>query len=101
LSWFFRKGSVLLSAVVSFALRLLLAVASVVLVLSLMGVALVTMLGLMLWSLLRGRKPVIDVSGFSRARQQFRRDSRSRRPMGEVVDVEVREVKSPAPRLDP
>jgi hypothetical protein len=93
----------LLSAVVSFALRLLLAVASVVLVLALMGVALVTMLGLMLWSLLRGRKPVIDVSGFARARQ-FRpgaRGAANRAAVGEVVDVEVREVKSPAPRLDP
>jgi hypothetical protein len=93
----------LLSAVVSFALRLLLAVASVVLVLALMGVALVTMLGLMLWSLLRGRKPVIDVSGFARARQ-FRPGARSaanRAAVGEVVDVEVREVKNPAPRLDP
>lgn len=90
----------MLSAVVTFALRLLLAVATVVLVLGLMAVALVTMLGLMLWSLVRGRKPVIDVSGFARARQQFRRGGTGK-PMGEVVDVEVREVKNPAPRLEP
>lgn len=92
----------MLSALVSFAVRLLLAVATVVLVLALMGVALVTMLGLMLWSLIRGRKPVIDVSGFARARQ-FRAGGRHAggKPMGEVVDVEVREVKPSQPRLDP
>ncbi|MCX2863210.1 hypothetical protein OOZ63_15365 [Paucibacter sp. PLA-PC-4] len=89
----------MLSAVVTFAVRLLLAVATIVLVLGLMAVALVTMLGLMLWSLVRGRKPVIDVSGFARARQQFRRGAAARAP-GEVVDVEVREVKNPAPRLE-
>jgi hypothetical protein len=90
----------LLSALVSFVVRLLLAVATVVLVLSLMGVALVTMLGVMLWSLIRGRKPVIDVSGFARARQQFRGGAGGK-PMGEVVDVEVREVKPSQSRLEP
>jgi len=92
----------MLSALVSFALRLLLAVSTVVLVLALMGVALLTMLGLMLWSLIRGRKPVIDVSGFARARQ-FRpgqRGGAARQPAGEVVDVEVREVKPGQPRLE-
>ncbi len=93
----------MLSALVSFALRLLLALATVVLVLALMGVALVTMLGLMLWSLIRGRKPVIDVSGFARARQFRAGGRRGAKPAGEVVDVEVREVPEvrPAqPRLD-
>ena len=59
----------MLSALASFALRLLLAVATVVLVLALMGVALLTLLGLTIWSLIRGRKPVLDLSGFARARQ--------------------------------
>ncbi|HEX2010369.1 MAG TPA: hypothetical protein VJN44_05455 [Roseateles sp.] len=91
----------MLSALVSFAVRLLLAAATVVLVLALMGVALVTMLGLMLWSLVRGRKPVIDVSGFERARQ-FRPGARAaNKPVGEVVDVEVREVHEARPRLEP
>lgn len=90
----------MLSALVTFAVRLLLAVATVVLVLSLMGVAVLTMLGLMLWSLVRGRKPVIDVSGFARARQQFRRGT-ARQSVGEVVDVEVREVKTPQPHPEP
>lgn len=91
----------MLSALVSLALRILLAVATVVLVLTLMGVALITMLGLILWSLIRGRKPVIDVSGFAKARQ-FRPGQRpgSRQPAGEVVDVEVREVKPAQPRLE-
>lgn len=101
----------MLSALVSLGVRLLLTVATVVLVLTLMAVAVVTMLGLLLWSLLRGRKPVIDVSGFARARQ-FRpgqRPGRSAgagraRPTGEVVDVEVtevREVRTPVRQLEP
>lgn len=91
----------MLSALVSFALRLLLAIATVVLMLALMGVALVTMLGLMLWSLIRGRKPVIDVSGFAKARR-FRPGQRpgAPQPAGEVVDVEMREVKPGQPRLE-
>lgn len=93
----------MLSALVSLALRLLLAVATVVLMLALMGVALLTMLGLMLWSLLRGRRPVVDVSGFARARQfraGQRPGARAAAPAGEVVDVEVREVKPAQPRLE-
>lgn len=86
----------MISAVVSFVVRLLLTVATVVLVLCLMAVALLTMLGLVIWSLLRGRKPTIDVSGFARARQ-FRAGrpgaGRAAAPVGEVVDVEVREVR--------
>lgn len=98
----------MLSALVSFALRLLLAVATVVLVLALMGVALLTLLGLTIWSLIRGRKPVLDLSGFARARQ-FRAGAGMggggafgrRAPAGEVVDVEVREVKPEQARLEP
>lgn len=98
----------MLSALASFALRLLLAVATVVLVLALMGVALLTLLGLTIWSLIRGRKPVLDLSGFARARQ-FRAGASMggggafgrRAPAGEVVDVEVREVKPEQARLEP
>lgn len=100
----------MLSALVSFALRLLLAVATVVLVLALMGVALLTLLGLTIWSLIRGRKPALDLSGFARARQ-FRAGTGMggggggafgrRAPAGEVVDVEVREVKPEQARLEP
>ncbi|MDN3543596.1 hypothetical protein QWZ02_03925 [Kinneretia asaccharophila] len=98
----------MLSALASFALRLLLAVATVVLVLALMGVALLTLLGLTIWSLIRGRKPVLDLSGFARARQ-FRAGAGvggggafgRRAPAGEVVDVEVREVKPEQARLEP
>jgi hypothetical protein len=83
-----------------------LAVATLVLVLSLMALALLTMLGLVIWSLIRGRRPTIDLSRFARARG-FRpgASSSARAPAGgEVVDVEVREVRdvrNPAPRLEP
>ena len=97
-----------ISALVSFVIRLLLTVATVILVVSLMAVALVTMLGLIVWSLIRGRKPTIDVSGFARARGKFRpganRAGGTMGAMGDVVDVEAREVpNAPAvtPRLDP
>lgn len=91
----------MLSALFSLLFRLVLAVATVVLVLSLMAVALVSVVGLLLWSLLRGRKPVIDMGRFQRARQArpgfgARRQAQ---PMGEVVDVEVREVSPSSPRL--
>ncbi len=93
-----------MSALVNFLVRLLLALATVVFVLLLTGVALLTMLGLMLWSLIRGRKPVIDVSSFARARQ-FRAGAgfgagRSQHAAAEVVDVEVREIKPASPRLE-
>ncbi|WP_428507288.1 hypothetical protein [Roseateles sp.] len=89
------------SALISLIFRLVLAVATVVLVLSLMAVAVLTVIGLLIWSLLRGRKPVIDMGRFHRARQArpgfaARRTSQ---PMGEVVDVEAREVSPGSPRL--
>jgi hypothetical protein len=87
-----------ISSVISFAVRLVLTVAAAVLVLGLMAVALVTMLGLIGWSLIRGRRPAIDVSGFARARGRFR--PAAGRAAGEVVDVEVREVPDPAPRFE-
>lgn len=90
----------MISAVLSLVARLVFTVFTVLLVLGLMAVALVTVLGLVLWSLLRGRKPVVDLSGFARARQ-FRPGGAARaRPAGEVVDVEAREVPAVTPRLE-
>lgn len=87
------------SALIRFVARVVFALATVVLVLCLMGVAIVTMIGLLIWSLLRGRRPVIDTSGFARARS-FRAGPRgaATKPMGEVIDVEVREVADKPPQ---
>ncbi len=88
------------SALISLVLRLVLAVATAILVLGLMALALATLLGLSLWSLLRGRKPVVDLSGFARARA-FRAGQGfagaagpggRRMDPADVVDVEAREV---------
>jgi len=88
----------LISAVLSLVARLVFTAFTVLLVLGLMAVALVTVLGLVLWSLLRGRKPVVNLSGFAKARQ-FRPRARAK-ASGEVVDVEAREVSSATPRLE-
>ncbi len=86
------------AALINFVVRVVLMLATVVLVLALMGVAVVTMIGLLIWSLLRGRRPVIDTSGFARARS-FRAGQRApARPVGEVIDVEVREVPNKPPQ---
>ncbi len=94
-----------ISAFFSFLLRIVLAVATLVLVLFLLSVAVISMLGLLLWSLIRGRRPTVDLSGFARARQ-FRAGAgfaRARAASADVVDVEVREVREVrpgAPRLE-
>ncbi|MCV2357905.1 MULTISPECIES: hypothetical protein [Roseateles] len=87
-----------MSALFTFITRVIFALVTVVLVLCLMGVAIVTMIGLVIWSLLRGRKPVLDTSRFTRARS-FRAGPRgaAAKPMGEVIDVEVREVPDKLP----
>ncbi|MCV2354094.1 hypothetical protein LNV09_07930 [Paucibacter sp. B2R-40] len=86
-----------MSALFTFITRVIFTLATVVLVLALMGVAVVTMIGLLIWSLLRGRKPVFDTSGFARARS-FRAGQRApAKPAGEVIDVEVREVADKLP----
>jgi hypothetical protein len=89
---------ILFSALITFITRVIFTLATVVLVLCLMGVAVVTMIGLLIWSLLRGRKPVLDTSGFARARN-FRAGPRGAagKPVGEVIDVEVREVADKLP----
>ena len=90
----------MISALFGFVVRVVLTLATIVLVLGLMAVALVTMLFVIIFSLLSGKKPKIDVSGFKRARQ-FRAGAprASKKPAGEVIDVEAREVpeQPPAP----
>ena len=89
-----------MSGLLTIVIRVLLGLFTLVLVLALLGVAVVTMLGLLIWSLLRGRKPVVDMGRFRRASQFRPGQQRRAESSGEVVDVEVREIKSAAPRLD-
>jgi len=89
-----------MSGLLTIVIRVLLGLFTLVFVLALMGVAVVTMLGLLLWSLLRGRKPVVDMGRFRRASQFRPGQQRRSEPSGEVVDVEAREVKTGLPRLD-
>ena len=88
----------MISALFGFVVRVVLTIATVVLVLGLMAVALVTMLFVIVFSLLSGKKPKIDVSGFKRARQ-FRAGAprAPQKPPGEVIDVEAREVPEQPP----
>jgi hypothetical protein len=91
-------------------LRLALAVAALVFVLSLLLAALVVMVGVSLWALVTGRKPAPAVV-FSRFRQTSQRYTQGvwpggaagvRRPAGDVVDVEATEVpERPAPTREP
>lgn len=117
----------LLSALFSLAARFVLAVASLLLVLVLVAVGATVFIGVLLWSLLRGRKPTLHTAAFRRAGQAFGGGAGSpfggqfggqfggrsagpfgtapgasgvRQPQGEVVDVEVREVTPAQPRLD-
>lgn len=81
-------------------LRLVLAMAALVFVLSLLLATLLVVIGVSLWALVTGRKPAPAVV-FSRFRQTSQRYTQGvwpggaggvRRPMGEVVDVEATEV---------
>ena len=89
----------MISAVMSFVLRVVLAIAGLFFALALIALALTTIFGVVVWSLIRGRRPKIDASRFNAARGRFNA-GRPRQPMGEVVDVEVREVPEVAQRLD-
>ncbi len=89
-----------MSGLLTIVIRVLLGLLTLVFVLALLGVAVVTMVGLLIWSLLRGRKPVIDMGRFRRASQYRPGQARRAEPVGEVVDVEAREVQSTQPRLD-
>lgn len=89
-----------MSGLLTLVIRVLLGLFTLVFVLALLAVALVTMVGLLIWSLLRGRKPVIDMGRFRRASQYRPGQARRSEASGEVVDVEAREVKNSVPRLD-
>ncbi|MDM4765595.1 hypothetical protein [Pelomonas sp. SE-A7] len=89
-----------MSGIFSLLLRILLTVFTLVFVVGLVLVALVTMFVLLVWSLVRGRRPTIDMGRFRRA-TQYRPGGSTRQPVGDVVDVEAREVPgSGAPRLE-
>lgn len=97
----------MISAVFSLLARIVLGVASVLLVLWLLAVALIVALGLTLWRLLRGQKP--GFSAFLHVRRQAQRGPwQGRAPqwrremadvMVDVVDVEAREVPEARPPL--
>jgi len=90
----------MISALFGFVVRVVLTIATVVLVLGLMAVALVTMLFVIIFSLLSGKKPKIDVSGFKRARQFRAGRPATQKPVGEVIDVEAREVPAEVKRTE-
>ena len=93
-----------LSALFSIAARLVLAVASLVLFLAVLAAGLVIFGVVLLWSLIRGRKPTLHTATFQRA-AQFRSQAfraggvgaAGRAPRGEVIDAEVREVPDATP----
>lgn len=97
----------LISTLISLAARLVLAVAALVLFLVVLGAGLVIFGVLLLWSLVRGRRPTLNNAAFKRA-AQFR--AQAFRPgagmgtrgasQGEVIDAEVREVPNADPRLE-
>ncbi|MBO9686282.1 hypothetical protein [Roseateles chitosanitabidus] len=97
----------LISTLISIAARLVLAVASIVLFLAVLAAGLVIFGVLMLWSLIRGRKPTFNNAAFQRA-AQFRTQGfrtgpgmgQRGAPQGEVIDAEVREVPNADPRLE-
>jgi hypothetical protein len=101
-----------LSTLFSIAARLVLAVASILLFLVVLAAGLVIFGVVLLWSLIRGRKPTLHTATFRRA-AQFRSQAfrpgamngmngvnGSRAPQGEVIDAEVREVPNSDPRLE-
>lgn len=89
----------LLSQIVALAVKLVLGVAGFIFMLSLLLAGLIALVLLMLWSLLRGRRPVLGMPRFSMppGRQWGFPNAASRRGManqnaGEVVDIQVREI---------
>ena len=86
-------SSSLLSRFVAAVLRTVLAFAALLFVIGAFMLGIVLATGIVLWALLRGRRPgPVNL----RWRSGLRRSSP--RPAGEVVDVQVREVDPPAPR---
>ncbi|WP_295642615.1 hypothetical protein [uncultured Methylibium sp.] len=79
--------------IVSFVLRALMAAVGLVFMLMLMAFGLVVGSLVVMWALLRGRRPAPVRFGMPRgaAWQDFRRAA-SGTPRGEVIDIEAREV---------
>lgn len=75
-------------------LRMLAVLAGAVFAVSLFAAGTIAVLGLVAWSMLRGRKPVTLRWGAFQARRV-----RPARGGGEVVDVVAREVRGPEQRL--
>lgn len=104
-----------LSTLFSIAARLVMAVAAIVLFLAVLAAGLVIFGVVLLWSLIRGRKPTLHTATFRRA-AQFRAQAfrpggmngmggmggmgNARAPQGDVIDAEVREVPNADPRLE-
>lgn len=104
-----------LSALLSIAARIVLAAASLLLFLAVLAAGLVIFAVVLLWSLLRGRKPTLHTAAFQRA-AQFRSQAfrpgagpgagpgvgprAARAPQGDIIDAEVREVPNSDPRLE-
>jgi len=89
----------ILSRLIALVFRVAAVAIGVLITVGLLLLGVVLMAALVVWSVLRGRRPQI---------RRFRIDPRQpfggftrREPAGEVVDVEVREVRTPPPRLDP
>lgn len=89
--------------IVSLVLKMVLAVAGFIFMLSLLLAGLIAGAVFLLWSLLRGRKPVIVMPRFGMPPgRQWGFPNAARRPRagGEVVDVEVREVPEQTRQID-
>jgi len=98
----------LVSAIFRFALKLVLIAAAAVFALSLISVALLSLVWVLLKALLTGRKPafVTTFQRFNQARQQFKRGGfgaagpsaaggfRYGAPAADVVDVQAHEVRN-------
>lgn len=88
----------ILSRVIGLVFRVAALVIGVLITVGLLLLGVLLMAALVVWALLRGKRPQI---------RSFRVDPRRpfggftrRAPAGEVVDVEVREVRAAPPRLD-
>jgi hypothetical protein len=98
------EGRILISALFSLLLRVVLTVASVLLVLWLLAMALAVAIGITVWRLLRGQRP--GFAAFSTVRQRaqqgpWARSGAARRPSAsaDVVDIEAREIPEARPPL--
>lgn len=98
----------LFSQIVTLAVKLVLGVAGFIFMLSLLLAGLIALLLFVLWSLLRGRRPVLVMPRFSMppGRQWGFPNAGTRRGAvnpgeGEVVDVQVREVPDTPAALPP